>query len=201
MFNLFKASLYKLFREKTFLITLIIGTVLAIIIPLITHLVVEELGGEYMFVSSVTIGSNFGLTVPINLAVMTVAEFTTGTLRNKVIAGYRKSKIYVSLLLSGLVFTVILMAYYIALNTIMGTILGGFDANRIGGADFILPFIAITFACYIFVTTLSIFVATSVRNIGASISIIVIFLVFVSLTRSTKTTVLISHLNITNLHQ
>ena len=181
MINLFKASLYKLFKEKTFFITLIIGTVLAIIIPVLMHAILETAGGEFMLMSSVSIGSNFGLTVPINLTVLTVAEFTTGTLRNKIIAGYRKSRIYISLLFSGLIFTLILMVFYISLNVLMGTILGGFDINKIGGADFIWPYLAMTLCCYIFVTTLSIFVATSIRNIGASIPIMVVALVFLSL--------------------
>lgn len=181
MINLFKASLYKLFKEKTFFITLIIGTVLAILIPVLMHAILETTGGEFMLMSSVSIGSNFGLTVPINLTVLTVAEFTTGTLRNKIIAGYRKSKIYISLLFSGLVFTLILMLFYISLNVLMGTILGGFDINKIGGSSFIWPYLAMTLCCYIFVSTLSIFVATSIRNIGASIPIMVVALVFLSI--------------------
>ena len=194
MFSLFKSSLYKLFKEKTFLITLIIGTALGVLIPLFTYLVVNGLGedvgglvttgGDSYLVSSVSVGNNFGLTVPINLAVVTIAEFTTGTLRNKIIAGYRKSEIYLSLLFSGLVFTILLMAYYIAINVLMGTILNGFDANRIGGSDFILPYFAITICCYIFVTTLSIFIATTLRNIGATIPIIILTLLFLSILSS-----------------
>lgn len=180
MFNLIKASLYKLIREKTFIVTFIVGTVLAILLPLFMHLIFE-FGGEFMIFNSVSTSNNFGLTVPINLAVMTIAEFTTGSLRNKIIAGYKRSKIYISLLVSGLVFTIFLMFYYISINVLMGTILGGFDANRMGGATFIWKFLLLVTCSYIFVTTLSLFVSSSLRNIGLALPIIIILLLFLSL--------------------
>ena len=180
MINLFKASLYKLFREKTFLITMIIGTGLAILLPVMYHFLLEDLGGEYALVQSTSTSSNFGLTVPINLTVMIMAEFTTGSLRNKIIAGNRKSRIYISLLFSGIVFTIIQMTYYIGLSTLMGTILGGFDASKVGGPEFIWKYIALTLCSYIFITALSIFISTIIRNLGASIPLIVIALVLLS---------------------
>ena len=189
MFNLFKASLYKLFREKTFLITMIIGTGLAIFIPLLYKLLsigMEDgasslVSGHSMLISSVSVGSNFGLTVPINLSVLVVAEFTTGTLRNKIIAGYRKSFIYLSLLFSGIVFTFIMMIYYVGLSVLMGTIFGGFNADAIGGAEFIIPFILVTICSYIFVATFSTFVASNIRHIGGSLPILIVALTFMNI--------------------
>ena len=185
MFNLFKASLYKLFREKTFLITMIIGTVLAIILPLFYLLISLEglnlCSGQAMLLSSVSPGSNFGLTVPINLAVLVVAEFTAGTLRNKIIAGYRKSFIYASLLFSGVIFTFIMMIYYVGLSVLMGTILGGFDASAIGGAKFIVPYIFITLSSYVFIASISIFVSSNIRTLGGSLPILIILLTIMSL--------------------
>ena len=180
MFNLFKASLYKLFREKTFLITMIIGTGLAVLLPLLYKLL-DFASGQTMLFASVAPGSNFGLTVPINLSVLIVAEFTTGTLRNKIIAGYRKSLIYLSLLFSGIVFTLIMMIYYVGLSVLMGTILGGFDASAIGGVEVIVPFIFITIASYILIASFSTLIASNVRNIGGSLPILIVVLTFLSL--------------------
>ena len=180
MFKLFKASLYKLFREKTFLITMIIGTGLAILLPLLYKLL-DLVSGQTMLFASVAPGSNFGLTVPINLSVLIVAEFTTGTLRNKIIAGYRKSLIYLSLLLSGIIFTLIMMVYYVGLSVLMGTILGGFDATAVGGADVIVPFIFITITSYILVASFSTLIASNIRNIGGSLPILIVVLTFLSL--------------------
>ncbi|MCR4911797.1 MAG: hypothetical protein K5925_04670 [Bacilli bacterium] len=186
MFNLFKASLYKLFREKTFLITMIIGTVLAITLPLIYYAIgqlsdISLCSGQSMLLSSVSTGNNFGLTVPINLAVLVVSEFTTGTLRNKIIAGYRKSFIYASLLFSGIIFTFIMMVYYVGLSVLMGTVLGGFNAEAIGGANFIIPYIFFALTSYIFIASISIFVSSNIRVIGGSLPILIIFLTVLSL--------------------
>ena len=189
MINLFKASLYKLFREKTFLITMIIGTGLAIFIPLLYKIIsmtidaesISLVSGQNMLLNSVSTGNNFGLTVPINLSVLVVAEFTTGSLRNKIIAGYRKGLIYATLLLSGIIFTFIMMVYYVGLSVLMGTIFGGFDASKIGGADFIVPFIFTTISSYIFVATFSVLVASNIRNIGGSLPILIIVLTFLNI--------------------
>ena len=51
-------------------------------------------------------------------------------------------------------------------------------------SSFILPYFAITLCCFIFVTTFSIFISTTFRNLGATIPVIVLFLVFLSIVSS-----------------
>ena len=180
MFNILKASLFKLFRDRTFQVTAIIGIVLAGFMALVGVLS-KTITGEGTFLSSFSLANGFGLTVPINLIVFTVGEFTYGTVRNKIIAGFSKGKIYAGLFLTGLVFTFILVTVYVGVSLIIATSISGFDGNKIGGASFILTYIAFAIVTYAFTTALSIFVATSIRNIGGSISIVIILLVMISL--------------------
>ena len=180
MFNILRASLFKLFRDRTFQVTAIIGVVLAGFMALVGVLS-KTLTGEGTFLSSFSLANGFGLTVPINLIVFTVGEFTYGTVRNKIIAGFSKGKIYAGLFLTGLVFTFILVTLYVGASLIIATSIGGFDGGKIGGANFILTYIAFAIITYAFTTALSVFVATAIRNIGGSISIVIILFVMISL--------------------
>ena len=180
MINIIRASLFKLFKDWTFRITLIIGVGLAGIL-LGVNASVDALNGQSLLLSSASPSQNFGLTVPINLVVFTVGEFTCGTIRNKIIAGHSKFKVYAGLFLTGLIFTFSLMLVYLALLVGISSAIGGFNANIIGGARFIGSFIGYFFATYIFITALSVFVGALFRNIGGSISITVVTLVIVGM--------------------
>ena len=180
MFNIICASLFKLFKDWTFRITMIIGVGLAGLLIGI-NAGIGSLDGQTMFLSAISPSQNFGLTVPINLVVFTVSEFTFGTIRNKIIAGHSKFKVYTGLFLTGLVFTFVLMSIYFLVIVGLASAIGGFNAASIGGARFIGSFIGYFFATYIFVTSLSIFVGTLMRNIGPSISLTVVSLVIVGM--------------------
>ena len=191
MFKIMTASLYKLFRDTTFKITLIIGVALALFTNLLYFVIFKlalDMGdgaqtlfsGETALINSLNPSSNFGLTVPINLVVFTIGEFTYGTIRNKIIAGHKRSSIYFSLLLTGFVFTVILMASYAFLSWAFGSILGGMHAPGVSGET--IGFVILYgFCSYIFIMSASVFVATLTRSIGGSLPIIIILLVFLGL--------------------
>lgn len=180
MINLIKASLFKLFKDRTFHITAIVGGVLAILLIGIRYLS-KECNGQSFFLNSLTPGSSFGLTIPINLIVFTVGEFTYGTVRNKIIAGISKAKVYIGLFITGLVFTFILAAAFSILTIGISSLIGGFNLESIGGSRFALSYVAYVVCSYIFVTALSIFFATIFRQIGGSNTIVIILLVFLSL--------------------
>ena len=180
MGNIIKASLFKLFRDRTFIVTAIIGVVLAGLTLLVSALA-QMCNGQSFFLSAVTPGSNFGLTIPINLVVFTVGEFTYGTVRNKIIAGLSKTKIYFGLFVTGLVFTFILLTSYCIILVGIGSLIGGFNAEAIGGVKFVLLYLAYIICTYVFITALSVFFAALVRTIGGSITIVIVLLVFLSL--------------------
>ena len=189
MLRILYASLYKLFRDVTFKVTLIIGISLAIITNLLYFAIAEigdiELGsvlfsGETALINSLSPTSNFGLTVPINLVVFTIGEFTYGTIRNKIIAGHKKSSIYLSLLAIGFVFTTVLMVAYCFLSWAFGSMLGGMHADGVS-AETIGYVILYGFFAYVFIMVLSVFIASLIRSIGGSLPVIIIFLLFLGL--------------------
>ena len=193
MLNIIRASLFKLFRDRTFIVTAIIGVVLAAfmlgIYALIDHFIDTSseggvrhllLTGENFYLSALTPGTSFGIMVPINLIVFTVGEFTYGTIRNKIIAGLSKTKIYFGLFITGLVFTFILAGGYALITIGLGSIIGGFHVDLIGGVNFALCYFAYVVCSYILVTAISIFFATLVRNVGGTIAVVIIILVFLA---------------------
>ena len=189
MLRILYASLYKLFRDVTFKVTLIIGISLAILTNLLYFAIAKigdiELGsvlfsGETALINSLSPTSNFGLTVPINLVVFTIGEFTYGTIRNKIIAGHKKSSIYLSLLAIGFVFTTVLMVAYCFLSWAFGSMLGGMHAEGVSGET--IGFVILYgFFAYVFIMTLSVFIASLIRSIGGSLPVIIILLLFLGL--------------------
>ena len=141
MGRLFKAFFFKLSRDLTFRIVLIIGAGIAFFVTalyLLIDLGIEGLAGESikfltgpnMLLTSLNPVDNFGLAIPICLITFTCLEFSQGTIRNKIIAGHSKFQIYASLVLSGLVLTFALLIVYTGICTLIGIVFGGFDLSN-----------------------------------------------------------------------
>ena len=198
MANLFRAFFFRLKKDLTFRVTLFIGLGLAVFMTLIYLLI--DLGinsfskgsiewmfctGQNLLVTTLSPAQNFGLAIPINLITFTVLEFTQGTIRNKIIAGNSKTKIYFSLFFAGLVFTFTLMIAYIGLCVGVSSIIGGFDANGAIFAtsgtpnispEFLWKIIVLAILAYIVITAAAVFFATLFRNVGPCIPIVIILL-------------------------
>ena len=194
MARLFKAFLFKISKDITFRITLIIGAGIAVFMTLLylglQSLAADEFGegvkflsGQGMLLSSMSPMQNFGIAIPVNLITFTCLEFTQGTIRNKIIAGHSKFKIYASLYLSGLVFTFLLLGTYILVCTGLGTIFGGFNLDDMVytgllsgqvSAIHIVKMVVICIFTYVSIVSFTIFFATLFRNIGPTIPIVII---------------------------
>lgn len=190
MKNIIKASIFKLFKEKTFYVTLIVGLVLSVVLVLLYNGIDKNAGGgahfmcngsQFLIASSAPL-SNFAIAVPVNLSILVIGEFTFGTIRNKVIVGYRKSYVYFSLFVVGLIFTLTLMTLYTALSVMLSSFIGGFDPSGLFTLEKALKWIAITINGYIFITSLCVFSSTLTRNQGLSLGIIIFVLVILVIT-------------------
>lgn len=199
MSNLFKAFLFKLKKDLTFRITLFVGLGLSIFMVGLffaidqiaaslsdgEDIITKSCTGQNLFMSSISPVQNFGIAIPVNLISFTVLEFTQGTIRNKIITGNSKQKIYISLFFAGLVFTLALLISYVLLCVGLASIFGGFDINGpvmtgfAGGfinPEFFVKTIVITILVYITIASITIFFATLFRNIGPSIPVVIILL-------------------------
>lgn len=199
MTRLFNAFLFKLRRDLTFKITLIIGAAMAVFMTLLylgLDLLINEpempkmLSGQAMLVSSISPSQNFGLAIPINLISFIVLEFTQGTIRNKIIGGHSKGKIYISLFLNGLVFTLALVITYVLICFGLGCIFGGFDPQGATLASFglvkmdeyyLIRTLIIGLLVYVSLVSFTVFIATLIRSIGPCIPIVIVLIVVLAL--------------------
>lgn len=212
MGNLFRAFFFKLKKDLTFRIALFIGIAMAVFTTL-GFLLIDIIGwagsdepfkatfcsGNNLLVNTLNPAQNFGLVVPILLTVFTVAEYNNGIIRNKIIAGNSKTKIYFSILLSSLVFTFCLVTAYIGLCVGISSIIGGFQVNGNifstsnvitaisslfnnvhTNGEFYLKLVVTGIFVYIFVTSMTVFFATLFRSMGPCIPIIIVLLIFMS---------------------
>lgn len=193
MARLFTAFLFKLRKDVTFKVTLIVGAGVAVFMCLLYFLIDQYAGagfksftGQTMLINSLSPVQNFGFAIPVNLISFICLEFTQGTIRNKIIAGNSKFKIYASLFLSGLVFAFALIIAYAGICTGIGAIFGGFDLTKpalvnlgfpaIIDVKFILETLLIYALIYVFVTSFAVFVGTTFRVVGPSIPVVVVTL-------------------------
>ena len=202
MGNLFRAFFFKIRKDLAFRITLFIGLGFAILMPTIFFLIdvllsfIDGSGGEIshvlctgqsMLVTSFSPTQNFGLAIPINLITFTVLEFTNGTIRNKIVSGYSKVKVFVGLYLTGLIYTFIFISGYVLICFGLGSAFGGFDPNgtlfsltSLGGTnitpDFLWKFIVIALLAYTSISSMTIFFSSLFRHIGPSIPVVIVLL-------------------------
>ncbi len=205
MKNIFKAFLFKLKKDLSFRIIGIIGLALAVLLPTILFLIdlgISQLNddgkiihmlctGQSLLVSSWSPTQNFGLAIPITLITLTVLEFTNGTIRNKVISGYSKTKIYLGLYFTGLLYTLALISLYVLVCFGLGCAFGGFNPrgdlfslSSLGGGtitpDFLWKVIVLSLLAYVVIATMTIFFSTLFRNIGPSIPVVIILIIMCS---------------------
>ena len=193
MGRLLKAFFFKLKRDLAFKITLIIGASMAVLTVVIFALMADgkALTGPNMLFTSLSPIQNYGIALPINLISFICLEFSQGSIRNKIIAGNSKLKIYISLCVSGIVYVFALLLVYAGICTILGTIFGGFDLSKqvilvtslipgFGNIDgaFLFKYIVIMLLIYLMLCMFATFVATSLRTIGPSIPIVVTVILF-----------------------
>ena len=204
MGRLLKSFFFKLSRDLTFRIVLIIGAGLAFLMAglyLMIDAGIAELGGEdikfltgpNMLLTSFNPADNFGLAIPICLITFICLEFSQGTIRNKIIAGHSKFKIYTTLVISGLILAFALLFVYAGLCTLLGLAGGGFDLEKpimtfsstiTGGyieASYIWQLILVAIVVYICIVSYTVFFAALFRSIGPCIPVVVIVLIMLSL--------------------
>lgn len=200
MSRLLKAFFYKLARDLTFRITLFIGIGMAFFMALLYLIIGNGLpggqtlcNGQSLLISSMSPAQNFGISVPINVCTFIVLEFTSGTIRNKIIAGNSKFKIYTSLFISSVVFGLSIMIVYAGLATLLGTIFGGFNADGIvvsmGGnsvygtssVSYIIKSIILFILVFVTICSMATFFSTLFRNIGPCIPCLIIIILFLSM--------------------
>ncbi len=148
MRNLLRADFNRIFKSKITIISLALAAVIPVLIAGL-YLVLKKLMGEVdpdsgdligllvnshsLIATTFSFTNNFGIVMPIFAAIIVMADITSGTIRNKVILGYNRHKIFGSHFISALAYCLTIMTIYAAMTALWGVVfLGKVDM----GADY-----------------------------------------------------------------
>ena len=188
MKRLLKADLYRVLRSRLSLIALILAVAFpALIVFLYAGIgwiggLAEDFPGGSLFSANFVIGStyslsnNIGLVVPAFAGILVCMDHSNGTLRNKVIAGNRRSAIYLSHLIVSILFSVVVITIYAAVTAALALLFFPFntDPSRNLGLE-ILYFVANGTMSFVFIATVSTLFAMTMRNVAPTIIFTIVF--------------------------
>ncbi|MBO4411439.1 MAG: hypothetical protein IKY02_00180 [Lachnospiraceae bacterium] len=182
MKELIKADLFRVWKSKLTLVTLILVLAFPVLMTLMylginamAALDSEPLFGDLvsanMLMSGVySLTNNIGLVLPAFAGIFVCMDISHGTLRNKVIVGKSRVSIYLSHLIVSIIFNVAAITIYAAVTS--GLALLFFRYNSSQGADAVKQILYWTIngtVSFVFVATISTFFGLVVRSIAPTI--------------------------------
>lgn len=180
MTKLIKSDLARIVKDKLFLVVCILGVIFAVITPLLYQLLFSGMdmaddvittsliSAKSQFFSAFSLSNNFGLVVPVLIAIILCKDFSFGTIRNKIISGHSRSSIFLSMYTACAVtlWGIILLH---ALLTLGISLLffeyqpGGFTANDLW---YLLQSVAFQMLVYLFIAAVACWLCAAMKNVG-----------------------------------
>ena len=186
MRELLRADLKRVIKDKLLLIMGILAVVFALTTPLLYAVLfsaealmgIDQLLGlsaKAMFFQSFSMSNNLGLIAPVLLAIVLCKDFSFGTVRNKIIAGKKRSSIYISLLAvcSLILVCVMLLSAFISLG--ISLIFFDYQPTPFTFADFgyFLASLAFSILVLLFMSSLLSWLCACMKNVGSAIVVYV----------------------------
>ena len=187
MCNLLKADLKRAWKDKLFLILCVLAGVFAVSTPLLYKAIfslmdMEEmlemgplLGNSFtakgMFFASFSPSNNFGMILPILAAIILCKDFSHGTIRNKIICGKSRTKIYFSLFFTCAIVMCGFILVQALLTLFVSLLMFEYQADPFTASDFgyLLASIAFEFVVYLFISALLTFFVVYMKKAGTAI--------------------------------
>ena len=187
MRELFRADLKRVLKDRLLLVMGILALVFALVTPLL-YAVIFSTGGllddplfaslvsaKSQFFQSFSMTNNLGLIAPVLLAIVLCKDFSFGTVRNKIIAGKRRSAIFLSLFgVCALVLVgVMLLSAFIGLG--VSLIFFDYQPAPFTAADFgyFMASLAFEVLVLLFMAALLSWLCACMKNVGSAIVIYV----------------------------
>lgn len=189
MKQLLKADLFRVYKSMLSRIALILALAFPVLIALMFlgfRAIAEidsAMDGDMLFNANTILGSvyslsnNIGLVVPAFAGILVCTDCTSGTLRNKVIAGNRRAAIYLSHLIVSILFSVVIITIYAAVTAGITLLFFPFswDADALDLGREIVCFIANGTMTFVFMATFTTMLAMIFRNAAPTIIFTVVF--------------------------
>lgn len=124
MTKLLKAELFKLFKEKAFLVCLLIVVGFSVLIGGVLSLSNEGAGmGRSVIYMMMSIVNNAGIVILAAVAIILCKDFSYGTIRNSITSGHSRLHIFFSKLFSGAIIFFTLEIVNLGLTSILSLLL------------------------------------------------------------------------------
>ena len=182
MRELFITDLRRLVKDKLFLVACILGAVFALFTPLLYAGISLALGEEAemfgplaeaktLFFSAFQPGGNFGLILPILVAVILCKDFRYGTVRNKIIAGKPRTAVFFSLFLSTATVTCGTMLAHALLSLFASLLFFPYTEAPFTWDSFLYLLVSLVFSLliYLFLSALITFLAATLKSAGLTV--------------------------------
>ena len=193
MKNLLSADFLRIFKDKIFKITLIVIIIFGIVTSLFNFGLVYLIGflsspeeaeylreyynGYQLFIGAFNPTSSIAMVISIMSIIMVCKEFSFGTIRNKLIAGHSRLKVFLSSYITQIIFGIMMITIYSIICLLLGTLLLGFYEEFDG--KMFLKLLIIYFqsiSIFIFFDSICIFICHLCKSVGFSIVIYVAFI-------------------------
>lgn len=188
MIDLLRTDLKRALKDKLIIVLLIIAGAFALMTPLLYKAIfffmeldneimpeLEMLGiGVYaksMFFSSFSLGNNFGLILPVFVAIILCKDFGHGTIRNKIICGKPRISIYFSTLITCIILIFAFILAHAILTLLVSLVLFKYQATAFTIKDFwyLLASVGLKLFGYLVVCAILTFFVVFMKNAGLSV--------------------------------
>lgn len=183
MRNLYFADLKRILKDKVFLVTCILAGVFALINPLLNKAIFEmldigemaallpQMNAKNMLFSAFLPGDNLGLIMPILICIIVGKDFNQGTVRNKIISGHSRCKIFLSHLLSTATVMCSLMLVHGLLTLGVSLTVFPYQSGDFALGDFGYLLLSLLFEMIVYFAIAAIvtFFAVNAKNVGICI--------------------------------
>ncbi|MBQ3116510.1 MAG: ABC transporter permease subunit [Clostridia bacterium] len=190
MRNLLKVDFTRVLKDKLFMITCIIAGAFALFVPLLNLAIFYGLSGGDMgevnemldlmgmainaksfFFSSLSLANNLGLFLPILVGIMIFKDHSRGTVRNKIVGGYKRSSIFISNLIVCFVVMFGIILAHALVTLFFSLIFFPFQSTPFTGADFGNFMLGILFEVliYAFVAVFVVYLCATKKSMGGVI--------------------------------
>ncbi len=183
MTRLIKSDYKKFFKDKLFLVVCILAVVFAAITPILYLLlfgtmddldpVTDEMLAGYVnakgqFFGSFSFGNNLGLIAPLLIGIILFKDFSSGTIRNKIISGHSRISILASnyIVCATSLFGIVLLSALLTLAISLPFF--GYQATPFVMADFwyLIQSILFELCIYLFVSAFICWLCVFMKNVG-----------------------------------
>ena len=198
MSDLLRADYYRIKKDVILVISLIIIAFFALSTPalslLLKKLLIDSIGeldgmnlgisftGKYVFVSSLSVSNNVALILPVLIGIIVCRDFSSGTVRNKIIAGHSRLRIYLSSLVTAASVGAALFLIYSLLMLSFGSLLLGYgSAFTLSEFVYVLKVLLMGTLMYSALMAFAVFFAATTRRVGLTIVLQIAIAMIVSI--------------------